>query len=345
MDYLFTKNPMLSSFKNKSVGDFRTDLLNTASKFNIATGFVSNDALIELKRLVDFRNGNLFVTLFIGMNYLEGFTELQYNTLSDLSYYLTSNHVGEVYVCPQALYHGKMYSFNDAFGNCLGGFIGSSNLGSFMGTSQNSIEADLYLPGHDGCSIDEHIRRIIADLGTEFSVAEPITSFLPPETDLLRGLEYVRKLSDEEYNSAMSNLTDIVVEVPLKTEKKSNLNAYFGAGKIKNKYSPRSWYEVELIIPKNTPYRDALPDKNQGPFKVITPSRYAFNCERQGDYSKNLRSSKDLRILGKWIKGEMENKGVIRCGQMVSQDTLNSFGKSKLVFRKLTDGSWFINLQ
>ena len=172
-----------------------------------------------------------------------------------------------------------------------------------------------------------------------------LLTFLPPETDLLKGLEHVRKLSDEEFNSSISGQTDIVVEVPLKVERKSNLNTYFGAGKIKNKYSPRSWYEVELIIPKDTPNRDALPDKESGPFKVITDNHYTFNCERQGDYSKNLRSSKDLRILGKWIKGEMENKGVIRCGQMVTQDTLDAFGKSKLVFRKLTDNSWFIYLQ
>lgn len=345
MELLFTKNPMLRSFSSRDVGFHRTTLLNTASKFNIATGFVTSDSLVELKRLVDFRNGALTVELFIGMNYLEGFTELQYHTLVDLNNYLTGNNAGKVYVCPHALYHGKMYSFDDARGQCMGSFIGSSNLGSFMGTTQNNIEADLYLPGNDGFCIDSRIKDIISDLGTDFSVADPITSFLPAETDLLKGLEHVKKITDAEYNNAVSMQTGIVVEVPLKTEVKSNLNTYFGKGKIKNKYSPRSWYEVELIVPTGIANRDALPKKVDGPFKVITPEKYTFRCERQGTNDKNLRSKDDLRILGKWIKGEMENKGVIRCGQMVTPQTLRAFGKDKLVFRKLSDGSWLVNLQ
>lgn len=345
MERLFTRNPMLRSLTYKSVGDYRTSLLNTAAQFNIATGFISSDSLVELKRLVEIREGALSVDLFVGMNYLEGFTELQYNTLSDLASYLTRNSSGRVFVSPQALYHGKMYSFDDARGNCLGGFIGSSNLASFMGTSQNNIEADIYLQGSEAGFIDSSIRSIIQDLGVAFSDATPITNFLEPETDLLKGLENVEKLSDDEFTAAMSKLTDQVVEVPLKTEEKSNLNTYFGAGKVPGKYSPRSWYEVELIVSKKTPNVELLPDKDSGPFKVITPNHYAFYCERQGDYSKNLRSSKDLRILGKWIKGEMENKGVIRCGEKVTADTLAAFGKSKLVFKKSTEDFWYISLQ
>jgi hypothetical protein len=227
----------------------------------------------------------------------------------------------------------------------MGGVFGSSDVGSVRGTSQNNIEADLFFPGSDGQTIDSYIKLIIADLGTEFSLASPVTSFLPPETDLLKGLDYVTRVSDDDYNSALSALTNIEVEVPLKTEVKSNLNTYFGKGKIKDKYSPRSWYEVELIVPMGIANRDALPKKVDGPFRVITPEKYSFFCERQGTNDKNLRSKDDLRILGKWIKGEMENKGVIRCGQMVTPDTLHDFGKNKLVFRKVSDGSWLVNLQ
>ena len=70
-----------------------------------------------------------------------------------------------------------------------------------------------------------------------------------------------------------------------------------------------------------------------------------FECERQGDYSKNLRSCHDLRILGKWIKGQMENEGVIQCGQLVTQDTLDAFGKSKLVLKKSSEDFWYIELK
>lgn len=345
MERLLTHNPMLRSLTSKEVGDYRTNLLNVASYFGIATGFISSESLVELRRLVDFRQGNLSVDLFVGMNYLEGFTELQYSTLSDLSSFLTDNSFGKVYVSPRALYHGKMYSFANDKGVCLGSFIGSSNLGSFIGTSQNTIEADIFLPGQEGLVIGQSIKSVIKDLGTPFYEADPITTFLEPETDLLKGVEHVTKLSDDEFNSAMSSLTEQTVEIPLKTEEKSNLNTYFGAGKMPNKFSPRSWYEVELIIPKKTPNIEILPDKEAGPFRVVTPNKYSFYCERQGDNSKNFRSSKDLKILGKWIKGEMEKKGVIRCGEKVTAETLQAFGKTKLVFKKSTGDFWYISLQ
>ncbi len=345
MELLFTKNPIIRSFSPKSVNEYRTNLINTAARFNIATGFISGDSIVELKRMVDFRQGGLFVNLFVGMNYLDGFTQLQYSKLKELDFFLRDKNWGRVFVSPNALFHGKLYSFTDASNKCLGGFVGSSNLSSFLSTNQSYIESDVFFGGEEARLVDNNIKFIINDLGVHFSDAAPITNFLPPETDLLKGNERVRKLSEDEFGAAMSSLTGITVEVPLKTETKSNLNTYFGAGKTPGRYSPRSWYEVEIIVPKNTPNVELLPDKDAGPFKVITPSHYSFYCERQGDYSKNLRSSGDLRILGKWIKGEMENAGVIQCGEMVTSETLRQFGKSKIVFTKSTEDFWFISLQ
>ena len=45
------------------------------------------------------------------------------------------------------------------------------------------------------------------------------------------------------------------------------------------------------------------------------------------------------------LKGEMENAGVIRCGQMVTQQTLDDFCKSKIVFRESSEGTWFVTLE
>lgn len=70
-----------------------------------------------------------------------------------------------------------------------------------------------------------------------------------------------------------------------------------------------------------------------------------FQCARQGTNNKNFRSVGDLRILGKWIKGQMENEGVIQCGELVTQDTLKAFGKSKLVLTKSSEDFWYIELR
>lgn len=343
MDNLFTRNPILRGMTYKSISDYRNDLINEATEFNIATGYISHDSLVELKRIVDFRKKEISINLFVGMNYLEGFTKLQYNSLKDLSAFLVAEDAGQVLVSPSALYHGKMYSFNDSQGTCLGAFVGSSNLSSFLGTSQNYIESDVFFCGEEAQYIDKNLKKVIGSLGQPFQYMDPITTFLPAEKDLLKGLEYVKKLSPAELRRALATIVGPSVEIPLKTEPKSNLNTYFGAGKTKEKYSPRSWYEVEIIISKKLSTRELLPQKI--PFKVLTPEGYMFECSRQGTDNKNFRSVGDLRILGKWIKGQMENDGVIQCGQLVTQETLDAFGKTKLVLTKSSEDFWYLELR
>lgn len=343
MDHLFTRNPILRGITYKTISDYRNDLINEASEFNIATGYISNDSLVELKRIVAFRKKEISINLFVGMNYLEGFTKLQYNSLKDLSTFLVAEEAGQVYVSPSALYHGKMYSFNDARGKCIGAFVGSSNLSSFLGTSQNYIESDIFFHGAEAESVDKNLKGVIASLGQPFHYMEPITTFLPAEKDLLKDLEHVKKLKPDDFNRALTKVVGPSVEIPLKTKPKSNLNTYFGKGKTKEKYSPRSWYEVEIIISKKLIGRDSLPQNI--PFKVLTPEGYMFECSRQGTDYKNFRSVGDLRILGKWIKGQMENDGVIQCGQLVTKETLDAFGKTKLVLTKSSEDFWYIELR
>ena len=104
--------------------------------------------------------------------------------------------------------------------------------------------------------------------------------------------------------------------------------------KVTEKYSPRGWYEVELIISKNAAVAEILP--TDAPFTVVTNDGYKFKCERQGDFFKNFRSCNDLKILGRWIKGRMENDGALEIGKPVTQDVLNSFGHSSIRFTKTT---------
>lgn len=343
MEFLLSENPLIQQkVRTKSISNMYNRLVDNATNFNIATGFITNDSVAALKQIVEFREGNLCLSLFIGMNYLEGFTKPQYFAVKELNDYLINNNVGRVFLSPQALYHGKMYSFMK--GNmCLASFIGSSNLGSFVGTSQNLIEADLFLKDNDGLSINNYICQITKALERDFNDVN-IEKFKEPEIELLKGYSYVKRLSNEELQTELKNVTGKYVDVPLKTEAKSNLNTYFGKGKIKGRYSPRGWYEVEIILSKNLPGIDLLPDKEQGSFTVITSDGYQFDCSRQGDYSKNFRSDYDLKILGRWIKGQMENAGALEVGTPVTDETLRRFGKSKLHFELLKSGKFLLSI-
>ena len=171
-----------------------------------------------------------------------------------------------------------------------------------------------------------------------------INNFIANDIELLKGYSFVKKLSREQLSDELANRTGEFVDIPLKTEAKSNLNTYFGKGKIKGKYSPRGWYEVEIILSKKMHNRDLIPTKDDGPFTVITNDGYEFQCSTQGDYSKNFRSEHDLKILGRWIKGQMENEGALQIGTPITPETLSLFGKSFLRLEKTKDGKFILSL-
>lgn len=350
MEVLLSANPIISDIRCRSVKDFYRPMIETADHMNIATGFITNDSIVELKNLIEYRQFSLTLDLFIGMNLLDGFTKLQYNAVKELNTFLTESSTGRVLLSPKALYHGKMYSFMQK-NSCLGAFIGSSNLGSFVGTSSNYIEAEAYFDGAEAARVNSTIVKVIQRLGTDFSVLPPVTDFVPNPVELLKDYNFVEQIGLEKTALAKASAQGRKVRIPLKDEPKSNLNTYFGAGKIKGKFSPRGWYEVELIIPKNLENRDIIPwseikEENENcHIFVITDDGYKFECYRQGDYGKNFRSARDLKILGRWIKGQMENEGALEIGKPVTADVLEKFGKKYLVLQKTIDNCWFMTLE
>lgn len=342
MDILLSKSPIVNTVSSKSIRDYYVKLVQDADCLNIATGFISNESLVELKRMVEERENKLKLNMLIGMNYLDGFTKLQYDAVTKLNSYLCKNSIGHIYLSRGAKYHGKMYCFQKE-GNCIGGFLGSSNLGSFMGTSDDLIESDVFFDNKDGDVLNQRINKIIDVLGTDFTVIPPITDFIIPTFNLLDDHTGVDKVSDEYVRGLLSKQNGHPVLIPLKTKPKSNLNTYFGAGKIKGRYSPRNWYEVEIIIGKDVEYRESIPE-NQS-ITVVTEDGYKFKCSRQGDYGKNFRSDGDLKILGKWIKGKMEIQGALKLGELVTAQTLLDFNKnSMMLIPTVENGVWILKL-
>ena len=345
MDLLLTKNPIINSLHTKSINDYTSEYFETATQLNIATGFISNESIAELKRLVEYRKCTLNLSLFIGMNYIDGFTQLQYDAVKELGANLLANGVGNVYVSPKALFHGKMYSFLKGE-QCLGAFVGSSNLGSFIGTSQNLIESDVFFEADYGMQVHNRIVEITNILGEPISQAKPIKNFKEPTTDLLDGFEYVRKLNSDEKEKCLLQASQNTIRIPLKTEEKSNLNAYFGAGKVKGRFRRRDYYEVEIIISKKNPNRSIFPVSDDGNFTVVTGDGYMFECACQGTDSKNFRSAHDLKILGRWIKGQMENCGALKLGEKVTEETLRKFGKKTMVLtQSVAKDFWILTLE
>lgn len=145
--------------------------------------------------------------------------------------------------------------------------------------------------------------------------------------------------------------TDVSFDIPIKgyeVSPHSNLNVFFGKGREgKNGLvKPRHWYEVELIVPKEITTRPGYPQSktDEAVFRVITDDGWTFSCKVSGDYSKNFRSENDLKILGKWLKGRLENAGVLKVGEPVTKETLEKYGRDTFTLTKTrTKNTWFLD--
>ena len=133
---------------------------------------------------------------------------------------------------------------------------------------------------------------------------------------------------------------------PFELAGKSNLHTHLGKGRENTSTGivlPRSWYEVELIIPTEI-LEDSRYPNNKEPFQVVTDDGYKFECKTSGDNGKNLRSVDDLKKLGKWIKGRMQDANVIRPGGNITQDTLIAYGRNNIGFYPTgEDGVWYMD--
>lgn len=118
----------------------------------------------------------------------------------------------------------------------------------------------------------------------------------------------------------------------LKTQRKSLLNVYFGKGRENTRTGlvrPRPWYEAEIIVSNTITQQDGYP--RDSIFTVITDDGYSFEVKTQGDYSKNFRSTGGgLSTLGAWIKGRMENAGVLKVGQFIDESILDAYGRKDI---------------
>ena len=98
MELLLPANPLIQSqIQTNSISKMYNKLVETSTELNIATGYITNDSIAALKQIIEFRGGELNLSLFIGMNFLEGFTKPQYHAVRDLDTFLISNHLGHVY--------------------------------------------------------------------------------------------------------------------------------------------------------------------------------------------------------------------------------------------------------
>lgn len=335
-------------YNNSSFSEaFELSVVNSDS-IKIATGYITEDSLLELKAILLFYCEEEKVktcSLVIGMHGREGFTQAQYEAAVDLATFLRDKGIGSVRVCTAFKFHGKTYVFgkNNPV-NPVSAMMGSSNLGNILDSRQWEVDA-LFNEASILSELDSLHNELVEKASWDILEMSKPESFIETP-DLLKDRIDVDKTDEEEQRKIENTLTDRVFDLPLKTEAKSNLNAYFGKGRLATSTGairPRHWYEVELIVPIEITQSDGYPERDSI-IRVYTDDGWRFNCKIQGDYGKNFRSEGDLRTLGRWIKGRLERSGCLKVGQPVTSEVLMKYGRSTISLKETTEpGVWVLD--
>jgi hypothetical protein len=325
------------------------DAMVDAKQLDIAVGYITADSLIELQKIVEFNNIQR-LNLIIGMHYLEKFTKPEYRAAMTLNSFLKENDCGCVKLVTPFKYHGKIYTYSNN-DKPVSGIIGSNNLSSIIDSNARTYEASVYIQEPDAVKnmysfVSELSLKAADDIDTldikEFKEGNP----------LLEGHEHVEKIIASELEHVKDKLIpNVSFDIPIKGDEscpKSNLNVYFGEGRVSPNgiIKPRHWYEVELIVSKTITSMQGYPQKDtkEAVFDVVTDDGWKFKCKISGTNSKNFRSENDLKILGKWIKGRLENEGVLKIGESVTHQMLMEYGRDNLTFTKTAiPNTWYLD--
>ena len=228
--------------------------------------------------------------------------------------------------------------------------LGSNNLSSIVNNKTNVYESSIVI---DDCNYLKQMNKFMKQLSVNASrnIRElDITEFKEINPALVEN-ENVRKVPLSKYSSLILGDWECAFDIKITTAEtapKSNLNAFFGKGRVNAQglVCPRPWYEVELIVPKETATRPGYP-VSQTPgaeFEVITDDGWTFSCKVSGDYNKNLRSQGDLEILGRLLKARMESAGVLKPGDRVTQQTLKDYGRDNFLLAKIKNSDkWYLD--
>jgi hypothetical protein len=346
---LYSNYPPLKT-QSSTYHDTFKDLIEVADRLSIATGYISADAVVDLRNIIEINNGP-FLQLNIGMHYFEGLSLQQKQALEDLDLLLREKDLGGVYMVVTFPFHGKLMSFTKS-GSNVGSLIGSSNLTNIIENKTNrQYEVDYLLKNDDAVEVSDFISKLNEVATTPF--AEARVKVVQSKNTLLNDQYGVEKVTDETVKLVSANIDPkISFNIGLKADDatRSNLNTFNGKGREnKQKFvMPRSWYEVELIVPKAIASLPGYPqsdkDGDGGVIEVITDDGWEFTCKISGQNSKNLRSEKDLKILGKWLKGRLEQSGALKTGELVTSETFRKYGRDTFTLSKLRDSDkWYID--
>lgn len=348
MSILYTNIPPLRTEKGKdNFRDKFSDYIKQADSVEIATGYVSQDALEMLDKYIN-DNQIAHIKLIVGMYFIEGMPENIYNILLRMNQKWRDRGIGEINIVCTFRYHGKCYLFSRN-GKPFAGIIGSANLGaiSLNAQTRRQYEVSINIEDKDNLAeLQEHIKELDEKCSKIISDV-PNIPLVRQENLKLKDVEHVDRINSDEIATYKRHLTGTTIEIPLKVPKDhndpkfrgSNINVCYAKGR------KREWWETEIVNAKKIYDLPEYPEYKK-PFMVVTDDGWKFEAWTCGDNNKNFYSKDDLKIMGYWLKGRLVAAGIVKPIDHVEDDKdfrglitekmLKQYGKTTLSLTKTT---------
>jgi hypothetical protein len=327
-------------------GDFLTVLdleFKKATNVTIASGYASLDIINAYNsEFIRIANSGGSFRLLLGMAFYEGLSQKKYDTLIELN--STLRNYGSdsgVYVTNGRRYHGKVYYFEQQSGSSI--YVGSSN----FSTSGTKTNIECTLPVTIPQQREEIIRFLEELYSQEYAIKIDLAGNIVSSSKkkalstIENKWQKLKRYKPETISK--DNLPKFIFSLSRVAEiPKSNLNTYFGNGRLNKKtgiITPRPWYEIELIADKDLISQTEYP---KGDFIAYTDDGYIIPMRTQGDNYKNIRSKDSLQIFGIWLKGKLERCDALKKYEPITNETLVEYGSDTLVFYKIDEGKYYL---
>jgi hypothetical protein len=325
----------VSTEKTTTFSDIVSKAIAESSEIEILTGYFGHESVVEFQAILEQNVFHRRVSFIVGMAAFDGLTETQIKSLGNLNDFLISKDYGGVLISVAFPIHSKVAVFSLSNGKTAA-VIGSSNFTNLV-SNDRQYETDLLITEEDSVltNLEEFVERAKRAC-LPLREAENRISILAPKLSALSTEEGVKRIGADEDKIELSS---VFFDIPIKPEAKSHLNVFFGKGRVNQQkvVMPRPWYEAEIIVPKEITTRKGYPSKqtSSDEFRVITDDGWSFSCNVTGTGGKNFRSAGNLEILGKWLKGRLEESGSLVPGERVTENTFREYGRDSMRLTKV----------
>ena len=330
--------------------------LKSSDSISIAVGYISKSSLEELDYIIN-NHKIKYVTLVIGMYFIEGMPEAMYHKAIALNEKWINSGLGEIRVVRSFKYHGKLYAFykNQKVQSAI---IGSANLGVIKQEAYNlrQYEVSAITVEPSECAEIANFISQLACTTCSARIDEIRNMPLIREVNTsLTGIDTVEQIPQNQVKLFENHKTDVSFILPIKVPAyaerhmddgkhftKSNLNVSYAAPRSIRK--SRDWYETQFTVSKKITLLPGYPEKNVK-FFVITDDGYIFKAHTTSDGNKQFSAVGDELILGRWLKGRLVAAGLVepvndtqqdidRIG-MITKEMLSAYGCDTLVLTKI----------